>query len=78
MLKRVISLYSLALVEVKTVRIFFDHIWDQIYLEGLNLSLSESGYSTSVSEYSNHIFIILISNYILSGIADTIRIQIPI
>ena len=47
MLKRVISLYSLALVEVKTVRIFFDHIWDQIYLEGLNLSLSESGYSTS-------------------------------
>jgi hypothetical protein len=45
-----------------------------------DLSISESRYSTSdnvsISEYSNHIFIISISNRILSFMVDTIRIRI--
>jgi hypothetical protein len=46
------------------------------------MSVSESGYSTSdtvsVSEYPNHIFMMSISKYILSGIVDIIRIRIQI
>jgi hypothetical protein len=49
---------------------------------GSDPSVSESGYSisdtTSVSEYSNHIFMMSISNRILSGMVDTIRIRIQI
>jgi hypothetical protein len=49
---------------------------------GLNLFISENGYSTSdtvsISEYLNRIFMMLISNRILSGMVDTIRIQIRI
>ena len=66
----------------EAVRIFSDCIRDRIRLEGSDLSVSESGYSISdtisVSEYSNRIFIISISNRILSDIVDTIRIRIQI
>ena len=49
---------------------------------GSDLSISESGYSTSdtvsVSEYSNRIFMMSILNHILSDMVDTIRIRIRI
>jgi hypothetical protein len=49
---------------------------------GSDLSVSESGYSTSdtvsVFKYSNCIFMMSISNHILSGMVDTIRIRIQI
>jgi len=59
-------------VGVKTVQ--------RIRLEEFNLSVSESKYSicdtVSVSEYSNHIFMMSISNRILSDIVETIPIRI--
>jgi len=60
------------------VRIFSDRIRDRIHLECSDLSVSESGYSISdtVSEYSNRIFMMSISNRILSGMVDIIRIRI--
>jgi hypothetical protein len=67
---------------VKTVRIFSDRIRDGIRQRGSDLSISESGYSTfdtvSVFEYSNHIIMMSISNHILSGMVDTIRIRVRI
>jgi hypothetical protein len=52
------------------------------FREGFNPSVSESGYLTSdtvfVSEYLNHIFMMSISNRILSNIFYTIRIRIRI
>jgi hypothetical protein len=73
---------DLSWVGMKTVRIFSDCIRDRIRLEGFNPSVSESGYLTSdtvsVSEYLNHVFMMSISNRILSGIFYTIRIRIRI
>ena len=67
---------------MKTVRIFSDRIRNRIRLEGLRSVRIKSGYPTSdtvsVSEYSNRIFIMSISNRILSDIVDTIRIRIRI
>jgi hypothetical protein len=49
---------------------------------GFNPSVFESGYLTSdivfISEYLNHIFMMSISNRIISGIFYTIRIRIRI
>jgi hypothetical protein len=51
---------------MKTAPIFSDYIWDRVRLEGSDLSIFESEYSISdtvfVSEYLNRIFMILISN----------------
>ena len=66
-------------VEMKTVRIFSDRIRDRIHLD---LSVFESEYSisdsVSVFEYLNPIFMLSISNLILSDMVDIIRIQIRI
>jgi hypothetical protein len=79
-----IVFFSVTMIQagMKMVRIFSDRIRDRIRLKGFNPSVSESRYLTSdtvfVSEYLNHIFMMSISNRILSGIFDTIRIRIRI
>jgi hypothetical protein len=65
---------------MKTVQIFFNRIRDQIRLEWF--TVSESEYSTSdtvsISEYLNCIFMMSISNFILSDMVDIIFIPIQI
>ena len=67
---------------MKTVRIFSDRIQDRIRFKGFRSAVSKSEYSISdtisVSEYLNCIFMMLISNCILSDMVDIIRIRIRI
>jgi hypothetical protein len=64
--------------QMKTIRIFFNRIRDQIHLESISGSEYSTSDTVSISEYSNRVFMISISNRILSGMIDTIRIRIRI